>query len=943
MKKLRSILSLAMVMTMMISMSSVSMAASTAPEKLNDMGLLLNISDSELDSVLSREVGLTMILKSLGYTQEDADKAASNGYFTDVPGWSKGWAELAYTAGITTGIGNNKFNPTGALTEKQFVAFQLRALEYDTAAAWNDADLLAKAAGLIGVNEDLNATTYTKRLASDVMYNALSSKLQKEQVTLIKKLVDDEVVASVTAEKYELLDTEVVEPPVVDDGTFKVAEISHDNLKVLTITFTQPIDEDTIDGDTIEVNLDGDDLSYDSTYSDGVSSSKYALNIVNSKTVDIVLGSAGSQSDEVIVELDNVKSDDGDKIEDETIEVTLKDIIDPFIVDVEATNPKTIVVEFNEPVQISVGSKLYDDIYLDELRLAATGTLSPDGKVATFELNEQMDSGSHKLMVESQTDYANFVSKEATFTFSVVSDNDAPEVVSAEAINKDELVIVFDELIEETQGYIEVSGNVYKLSDSDVTVDEKTVTVELDESLTAAAAFTDVEGIYKGIEDLIGNEVEDEETFTFRADFDDKAPTMDVEVNSSNQIIVTFSEAVQSFTKSNVSIEDENEDDIAIDTVESDDGSKKVFIITLDDAQVDSVEYTLKVEDVKDLSVIQNTMADKEVSVQLDDKLQPEVVSVLLIDEDKVRVTFSEAMDDDHLEDGDFYMYMDDSEDTTELLSNVSGYDIDAASDDKSVVLEIPGVSLNDTIRILHLQDLSGSILKEYNEVLDIEEPAGFDVMDLKAELIEDRKIKLTATDHEFEVIFASDFLVRDGSDVSDSHYVYKAEIDSTDKNIAYITLNADLDTDGKYDGKTQYIYTVDEPSTLDTYGQALEISKTAPLKIEDGLVPEMSIDLSEVDTLILVFTEEMSASSESKVYSDILLRTEGGTVIELLEGDNLEFVGGSEDYSGFEKIKITGLEGGETYALTVLSRYIQDDQENPVEEFVDNTVEIKD
>jgi len=177
---------------------------------------------------------------------------------------------------------------------------------------------------------------------------------------------------------------------------------------------------------------------------------------------------------------------------------------------------------------------------------------------------------------------------------------------------------------------------------------------------------------------------------------------------------------------------------------------------------------------------------------------------------------------------------------------------------------------------------------------------------------------------------------------VSDSHYVYKAEIDSTDKNVAYITLNADLDTDAKYNGTTQYLYTVNAPSTMDTFGQSLEISKTAPLKIEDGLIPEMSIDLSDVDTLSLVFTEEMSAGSKSKVYSDVLLRTEGGSVIELLEGDNLEFVGGSQDYSGFEKIKITGLVGGESYALTVLSRYIQDDQGNPVKEFVDNTVEIK-
>lgn len=947
MKKLRSLLSLVLAVAMMLSIPTVSMAASTTPEKLNDMGLLLNISDSELDSVLTREVGLTMILKSLGYTQADADSVANNGYFTDVSGWSKGWAELAYREGITTGIGNNKFNPKGTLTEKQFVAFQLRGLKYDTAAAWTDAVLLAKASGLITVNDDLGSSVYTKRQASDIMFNALSSKLQNKDAKLIDELIAKSVVTSEKATKYALTTAKPVQPQPekpVDNGTFKVADITHESLKLLTITFTKEIDKDTITSSNIEVNVDGSNLSYDSTYSDGVSPGKYGLNIVDTKTVDIILGTPGNQSDDVIIKVDDVKSVNRDKIDDYKETVKLKDIIDPYIVSVVASNPKTIVVTFNEPVQIKVGSKLYDDVFLDGKRLAATGTLTPDGKVATFELNEQMSAGAHDFKIKPQPDFANFTTAEKTVRFSVVSDSSAPKITSAEAINKDELVITFDELINTTRGYFEILGSTYRLSNTDkVKVKDKTVTIELSNSLDAAAAFRAVEGKFKDIEDVIGNVVKDEQSFSFKAKEDLTPPTMDVKVDSSNHIIVTFSEAVQSFDSSNVKIKDSKDNTISVSTVKSKEGSKREFIITLTNTQVDSVEYTVTIEGVKDRSVIQNTMAKSSAKVKLDDKVQPKVISVILIDTDKVRVTFSEPMKSDNLENKDYYMFEDDSKDTTALLSSVDKADVDADSDLKSVVLTIPGVTLRDKIRILHLQDQSGSILKEYNERLLIDEPADFGVTDLTAELVERRKIKLTSTKHSFKVIFASDFTLLNGSSTSDNHYVYRAEVDSKDPKIAYITLNADLDTDGKYRGTTQYLYTKDTPSTTDSYGQALKISKTSPLIIKDGLVPTVTLDLSVSDKLTIKFSEKMSASNHDKIYNDVLLRTEDGKFIELLKGDNLFYKGAGTDYDSFESLEITKLEGGKRYSLTILSRNIKDDQNNPVKEFVNSSFEIKD
>lgn len=149
-KKLKKCLTLFLTLMLVLSNFSISFAKeATSPIKLNKLGLLDDISPQVLDQNLSRMIGLTMILKSLGYTEETVNQRADNCPFTDVPEWFKGWATTAVDLSITSGVSQGKFDPNGLLTEKMFYALQLRTLGYDKDEAWNNTETLGINAGII--------------------------------------------------------------------------------------------------------------------------------------------------------------------------------------------------------------------------------------------------------------------------------------------------------------------------------------------------------------------------------------------------------------------------------------------------------------------------------------------------------------------------------------------------------------------------------------------------------------------------------------------------------------------------------------------------------------------------------------------------------------------------------------------------------------------------
>lgn len=195
MEKFKKQIALFIAVVLVLSTPGISYAGDiTSAAKLKELGLLDDISGKAMDEKLSRMVGLTMILKSLGYTSEAVSIRAADCPFNDVPEWFRGWAATAIDLGITTGASKTKFDPNDKLTQKMFYVFQLRALGYDKAATWDNTEATAITAGLIKKGVSLNAKAFTKRDASEVMLSALNSTVQSQGIKLIDKLVDDSVV-----------------------------------------------------------------------------------------------------------------------------------------------------------------------------------------------------------------------------------------------------------------------------------------------------------------------------------------------------------------------------------------------------------------------------------------------------------------------------------------------------------------------------------------------------------------------------------------------------------------------------------------------------------------------------------------------------------------------------------------------------------------------------
>ncbi|MBC8157287.1 hypothetical protein H7X64_03885, partial [Armatimonadetes bacterium] len=103
----------------------------TAAAKLFKLELLSNISESELQAPLNRIIGLTMLLKSIGYNDSDAEKSVRSHAFNDFIGdytWGMGWANIGVTMHITAGTSDSTYSPGKFMTKKEFITGQLRVL-----------------------------------------------------------------------------------------------------------------------------------------------------------------------------------------------------------------------------------------------------------------------------------------------------------------------------------------------------------------------------------------------------------------------------------------------------------------------------------------------------------------------------------------------------------------------------------------------------------------------------------------------------------------------------------------------------------------------------------------------------------------------------------------------------------------------------------------------
>lgn len=162
-------------------------------EVLFELGLLDQVEEEDLERLVSREVGVLMILKLLGYNQLDVDLYSRSDIFSDVGPNSQGWVALAYEKGIVKGVTGAKFEPERSMTLREYLTFLLRAIGRQGDEVYDQCFTIAEELGLYRSQADSNVfpeTVLTKREAAILMYKALFVQEQMESVSLLNLLIE---------------------------------------------------------------------------------------------------------------------------------------------------------------------------------------------------------------------------------------------------------------------------------------------------------------------------------------------------------------------------------------------------------------------------------------------------------------------------------------------------------------------------------------------------------------------------------------------------------------------------------------------------------------------------------------------------------------------------------------------------------------------------------
>lgn len=202
---------------------------------LYELGLLDQVEEDEIESALSREVGLLMILKLLGYNQLDANEYLGATVFRDVDEYSRGWVNLAYEIGIVNGTGEGVFEPERGLSQREYLTMLLRAIGFHGIDVYQQCYEIAGELGLLeDTDEELVKTVaYTKKEAAILMYKALFIQNQIEYVPLINILIEKGIFDNSKAVELGLKE-EVQE----------ILKINKKSQREFELVFSRPIEEE---------------------------------------------------------------------------------------------------------------------------------------------------------------------------------------------------------------------------------------------------------------------------------------------------------------------------------------------------------------------------------------------------------------------------------------------------------------------------------------------------------------------------------------------------------------------------------------------------------------------------------------------------------------------------------------------------------------------------
>ena len=158
-------------------------------EALKSLGIFQGTNKGfELESTLTREQAVTLIVRLLGAEAEAKEKSPEHP-FTDVWAWASPYVGYGYQNGLVKGMGASTFGYGQLVTEAQFLTMLLRVLQYEdgTDFTWRKS---AELAGQLGLPVVGDARDYTRGSAVEVIWALLRLKFKSGTQTLAELLIE---------------------------------------------------------------------------------------------------------------------------------------------------------------------------------------------------------------------------------------------------------------------------------------------------------------------------------------------------------------------------------------------------------------------------------------------------------------------------------------------------------------------------------------------------------------------------------------------------------------------------------------------------------------------------------------------------------------------------------------------------------------------------------
>lgn len=895
MKKILSVaLSTAMAFSMFASVAFGADAKLTPQQQFDALkaaGIVTGYPDGTagLDKTITRAELATIIVKAI-----DLEPVPGVATYKDqnysVNHWAAKYIEAATEAGILTGKDAVKqlFGPNDNLTVQELAVVLVKALKLEVPAETNNtatewAKGYVQAAldkGLIesGINYQANATRAQVVVAAHAIYEAnqvptvASYEVSEAGKVVEFKLSNDEVVKVTLDEALAPnKETEVKFSHNGHDYTHKVTYVTTvaqkvdtvkaDNLKEIVVTFDGTVDKASAEQKSNykikNVEVDSAKLSSDKT------------------TVTLLLTQTGGSldnKDETKLEISNVKNEDGTVTFNTEVKFTPVDVTAPTVKEVVGLGTKAFKIVFSEPVRASEATLSSNYEINGGTVGGSVNYVYPNTVIVTANL----PVGEHTVAVSNVQDFSDLKVAPVEHKFDVVEDTAAPEIVSVETNDLEELTIKFNETIKDIEDiYVNTTSN----GASSFEIKDDEVKVYLEDPMN----YNENTVYVKGARDYSDN----------KADRDAKVtPTLDtirptiikdkVEKKAGDYIVtLTFSEKVREADVKdleNYVLKDSNGKIADVDWIDSK-GHPELDVILddFDDNKVkvnlgsdldDNKEYTLEVAGIGDRAYVKNTMLPQSIKFNTAN-LGDNTLERAWLRGDYVYIQFStdlatsgegNALVADKyavVRDGQRYVYE----------GKVNIYNSDSVRLDARDFADIKEVTTSDKIEVHFIADKEGNIIKTSNgssvltaDIKDTDEL--FDIKIADSEVVSTEKVEVKF-DAKVNSYSRTGFTVNDKTPSS-------VELSSDKK-----TLILKFTGSNKLNEAGPYYLDVAEGAASDVFGN--KVPKHENKELKDKIAPKKlnnNVGVSTVTDAVyfdLSLTEKVRVNKGEK-YSEVFI-----------------------------------------------------------------------